>query len=94
MTFGTESFYWKFGEFIEITQSNRKKNTLTLKFERKSLLNFVNNKLKKPNNTEIDILPPEFVAQAIKFAINNGWNPKLSVGEFELEYTQNQFIKY
>jgi len=93
MTFGTERFHWKFGEIIEITPSNRKKNILTLKFERESLLNFVNNKLKKPKNTVIGVLPPEFVTQAIKFAINRGWNPKKTVGEFKFKYVQNEFVK-
>lgn len=93
LTFGTERFYWKFGKNIKITPSNRKKNTLILKFEWESLLNFTNNKLKNPENTVIDTLPPEFITQAIKFALKKGWNPKMTVGAFEFEYIQNEFVK-
>lgn len=91
LTYGNEQFRWRFNDIIEIRPYHRKKNKILIEFDKQSLLNLINNRLKDDTNLEISHIPPEFLSKAIKKAIENGWKSKDDIGQITLYFKSNKF---
>ncbi len=91
ITFGNEKFNWEYDRIIEIRPSNRKMNKILVEFDKQTLLDFINNRLKDSKNLEISHIPPEFISKAIKKATENNWNSKDSISKIILDFNSNGF---
>ncbi|WP_103070125.1 hypothetical protein [Aquimarina sediminis] len=84
-------FNWRFQGTIDVRPNCCKNNILTIDFGWYDVWEFVNDKENEPPEFEPKIVTPQFVSNAIKFALINGWDIERSNSKFKIGYKDEDY---
>jgi hypothetical protein len=91
ITIDGRTFKWRFDSLIDIRPAANKENKLKVDFGWFDEFLYISDRENRPPDFEPKIVTPEFVKQAIKFALNNDWHIEPKTGMFELSYRDGRF---
>jgi hypothetical protein len=91
ITFKEQKFNWRFSDKIDIRPELQKNNKLIVDFGWFDELLYLNDEVNRPPDFEPKTVTPEFVRQAISFALEHNWEIGKTNENFELKYKNGKF---
>lgn len=84
-------FNWRFNGKIDVRTEIHKENRLIVDFGWFDELLYINDRKNRPPEFEPKTVTPEFVKQAIEFALKNKWDVNSKVINFAIKYSEGKF---
>ena len=88
---GGTRFNWRFSEVVDIRPESQKDNKLVVDVGWYDIWLYANDLENRPAN-ELRTVTPDFVKQAIVFALMNNWDIAMKTGQMKLKYMNDNFI--